>query len=185
MELIREDNLITEFSRFLESKESGPPKSTYTELHLFTDIQYLKILESQLEKCEKENEKALAKCEKSSTKVVSQTYMILTPTYLKGRQKQVLDTIDNVHQAITDYLNDASQYAGLIDTNCWFEWWEEYMDGLTNEEYEYIADCKKQSQEPIMIQPHKSLEQFVQEKQNKLKDQSKSFQKTIVSSEIA
>lgn len=185
MELIREDSLITEFSRFLESKESCLPKSTYTELNLFTDIQYLKILESQLEKCEQENEEALEKCEKSSTKVVSRTYMILTPTYLKGRQKKVLDTIESVHQVITNYLNDASKYAGLIDTDCWFEWWEEYMDGLTNEEYEYIADCKKQSQEPIMIQPHKSLEQFVQEKQCRSKDQSKPFQKAMATPEIA
>lgn len=179
MELMHEDRLFKEFDHFLESKESYSPEfSTYTELNLFTDIQYLKILESQLEKCENENSKALD-CAYSSTKFVSKTYTILTPAYLKRRQTQILETIENVHQVITDYLDNASQYAGRIDTNCWFEWWEEYMESLTDEEHKHITE---QLGEAIMIRPNKSLEQFALERQNK---QSKQFQKNYVTSEIA
>jgi len=184
MELISEDKLIQDFSRFLESKKSNLSESTYTEFNLFTDIQYLKILESQLEQCKKENEESLEKCKNSSTKVVSTTYTVLTPTYLKRTQRKVLETIKRVQEAISVCLDHASQYAGLVDTNCWFEWWQEYMDSLTNEEYKYIADCKKQSHEPISIQPHKSLEQFVLEQKNRL-TQSKQFQKNYITSEIA
>ena len=185
MELTYEDKLMKEFNRFLESKNTLElPIST--ELDLFTDIQYLKILESQFEKLKKETKKNLENCKNSSTKVVSKSYTILTPAYLKRRLNQVLEAEQSIQEVITTYLSNASQYAGIADTNDWFEWWEEYMESLTDEEYAYIAECKKQLQEPVLIKPTKSLERFVLEQQIKSKEQFKPLQKDyVVTPEIA
>lgn len=178
MELTYEDKLIKELDRFLETKGTHRVDfSIYTELDLFTDIQYLRIIESQLKKCEKETKKTLEKCKNPSTKIVSKSYTVLTPTYLKRKLKQVVEAEESIQKVITTYLSNASQYAGIVDTNDWFEWWEEYMESLTDAEYAYIAECKKQLQEPVSIRPTKSLERFVLERQIKLKEQFKTLQK--------
>jgi len=188
MELIREEKLIEEFDRFLENRKACASEfSSYTELKLFTDIQYLKILESQLDECKKINSKNIRNCEHSLTKFVSQSYTILTPAYLKRKQKQVLDTLEKIQQIIADYLDNVSQYVGFENINCWFAWWDEYMQSLTDEEYVYIAECKKQSQEPVKIHPNKSLQQFALEQQNTSKKQSKPTKQIqkVITPEIA
>ncbi len=178
MELLSEDrisdeSLLNKIDCFLESKEIYQSASpTYSEFSLFIDIQYLKKLQLLLGKSIEVNTYYLGESYYTNTKIISESYTVLTPMYLKRKLKQLSDSLERVNSTMQSLLKQTESYSQLTDPNNWFEWWNEYVETLTEVEWEYISDCRKHLKEPIGIQPQKTLVQFVIEQQEKSRIQS-------------
>ena len=168
---ISDEELLGKIDCFLKSKEAHlSVNCTDSEFNLFIDIHYLKNMEELLSERSEQNLDYLGMCCNASTKVISETYTVLSPAYLARKQNQLSKSLEKVNKIIQLLLKQAEKYSNLFDPNCWFEWWNEYVEDLTDVEWEYIAECQKQLQKPVKIQPQKTLVQFVIEQQERSKE---------------
>lgn len=162
--------MLQSVERFLETIDQTQTEfscyPSYSEIELFETIQYFNELKELLIEDYKQNNNYLKMVkEHPNHKIVDENYCLLTLHFLLRQKENILTQLAQTERAlqvclkqVQFFLSSSQSEATISDKSIdfkiknWLEWWKKAISTLTEEDWHYLVECKKQCMTPIHLE---------------------------------